>query len=59
LLDSYELGSLIGKGGYSQVYKALNKNTSETVAIKMIKKANMNAKDLSFHRREIDMLKAC
>jgi serine/threonine protein kinase len=29
------------------------------VAIKMIKKTNMNAHDLSFHRREIDMLKMC
>jgi len=41
------------------VFKALNKKTSEIVAIKMIKKIGMEAKELQQHRREIDVLKMC
>lgn len=36
ILDRYEIGELLGRGGFSEVVKAINKETNEIVAIKII-----------------------
>ena len=36
--NDYELGDMLGSGAFAIVYKAVNKNTGEEVAVKKIKK---------------------
>lgn len=50
---------IIGKGGFGNVYKGIQKETGLKVAIKSIKKAKMTEDHLVYHRREIDSLKMC
>lgn len=38
LAERYQLGELIGKGGFARVYKALDLTTGEQVAVKEIEK---------------------
>ena len=42
----YQLGGLLGKGGFSNVYKAINVRTGETVAVKQFSTRNIPQKDL-------------
>lgn len=44
--DKYELLERIGIGAAGQVYKAINKMTSEIVAVKIINFKNQKRKDL-------------
>ena len=56
--DHYDLDKQLGKGSYGIVYKATNKITNETVAIKSIRKSNLKQKVLrELMLQELDVLK--
>lgn len=57
-LKDYQLGDCLGKGAFGSVYRALNWNTGETVAIKQVKLENLGAADLKTIMLEIDLLKS-
>ncbi|KAL1977998.1 hypothetical protein VTN31DRAFT_857 [Thermomyces dupontii] len=57
-LKDYQLGDCLGKGAFGSVYRALNWNTGETVAIKQIKLADLPKSELRVIMLEIDLLKA-
>ena len=57
--DYYELKENIGKGKFAVVRKGVHKKTGKTVAVKILKKQEMTAKDLELQRREIEILKIC
>lgn len=59
LNDFYELGDTLGKGKYGVVKKGFHKRTKQEVAIKIIKKKDLNNKDLELLKREIEVLKIC
>ena len=40
-IDNYQVGELLGKGGFASVYKARCINSGEEVAIKMVDKQQM------------------
>jgi tRNA A-37 threonylcarbamoyl transferase component Bud32 len=54
-IEEYNLEDVIGKGGHSEVYRAINKNTKKEVAIKIIKKGELNdellKKELLLHSK--------
>lgn len=56
-LNDYQLGDLLGKGAFGQVYRALNWATGETVAVKEIQLANIPKAELGEIMSEIDLLK--
>ncbi|KAI9706280.1 MAG: hypothetical protein M1820_004855 [Bogoriella megaspora] len=56
-LKDYQLGDCLGKGAFGSVYKALNWNTGETVAIKQVKLADLPKSELRVITLEIDLLK--
>jgi len=57
-VSDYERGSLIGRGSFGVVFKALCKKTGRTVAIKEID-LEQTHDDLTEIQKEIDMLRAC
>mmetsp|Transcript_855 Transcript_855/g.1259 ORF Transcript_855/g.1259 Transcript_855/m.1259 type:complete len:396 (+) Transcript_855:139-1326(+) len=56
VLQKYELGQLLGKGAYGIVWKATEKKTRQTVALKKIFDAFQNATDAQRTFREIMFL---
>ena len=52
-MDKYEIGEQIGKGGYSLVYKATDKETGKEYALKIVKKRDYKFNDTI--RKEIDL----
>ncbi|MCJ1308432.1 hypothetical protein MMC25_002085 [Agyrium rufum] len=56
-LKDYQLGDCVGKGAFGSVYRALNMQTGETVAVKQIKLANLPKSELRVITLEIDLLK--
>ena len=52
--DEYKNIELIGSGSFADVYRAKNKKTNEYVAIKEIKKSNINVDDIL---KEIEIMK--
>uniref|UniRef100_A0A7S1KN36 non-specific serine/threonine protein kinase n=1 Tax=Percolomonas cosmopolitus TaxID=63605 RepID=A0A7S1KN36_9EUKA len=57
-IDKYSFGSdIIGKGGYGVVYKGLNTETGEFVAIKQISIAKCSKEHLENIMQEIDLLR--
>lgn len=59
LNDFYELGETLGKGKYGIVKHAFHKRTKTEVAVKIVKKRDLNIKDLELLKREIEVLKVC
>jgi serine/threonine protein kinase len=57
LYEFYELSDFLGKGKYGVVRKAVHKRTKAEVAVKIIKKRELNLKDLELLRREIEVIK--
>lgn len=57
LTDKYENLTLIGKGGFSEVYLAIDKLNNTKVAIKIIQKTNQINAPLLPVEREIDILR--
>lgn len=47
----------MGKGAFGSVYRALNWNTGETVAVKQIRLENLGTAELKTIMLEIDLLK--
>ena len=56
-LKDYQLGDCLGKGAFGSVYRGLNFNTGETVAIKQVKLADLPKAELRVIMLEIDLLK--
>ncbi|QIW97978.1 hypothetical protein AMS68_003496 [Peltaster fructicola] len=56
-LKDYQLGDCVGRGAFGSVYRALNWNTGETVAIKQIKLTDLPKSELNVIMQEIDLLK--
>jgi serine/threonine protein kinase len=57
LFDFYETGEILGKGKYGVVKKAIHKRTRQEVAVKIVKKRDLNLKDLELLKREIEVIK--
>lgn len=57
LYDFYECGEVLGKGKYGVVKKAIHKRTRQDVAVKIVKKRDLNLKDLELLKREIEVIK--
>jgi len=56
-ISTYQLGDCIGKGAFGSVYRALNWETGEAVAVKQVKISNIPKSELNFIMTEIDLLK--
>lgn len=57
LNDKYLLGDEIGKGAYGRVYKGLDLENGDFVAIKQVSLENIFPEDLAIIMQEIDLLK--
>ncbi|KAL2634846.1 hypothetical protein R1flu_006325 [Riccia fluitans] len=57
LNDKYLLGDEIGKGAYGRVYKGLDLENGDFVAIKQVSLENIPSEDLASIMQEIDLLK--
>lgn len=57
LNDKYILGDEIGKGAYGRVYKGLDLENGDFVAIKQVSLENIPQEDLNIIMQEIDLLK--
>ncbi|CAM6114867.1 unnamed protein product [Calypogeia fissa] len=57
LNDKYLLGDEIGKGAYGRVYKGLDLENGDFVAIKQVSLENIPPEDLASIMQEIDLLK--
>ncbi|KAI9717479.1 MAG: hypothetical protein M1828_007179 [Chrysothrix sp. TS-e1954] len=55
--SGYRLGDSLGKGAFGSVFRGLNLETGETVAIKQIKLADIPNSELRVIMMEIDLLK--
>ena len=57
-LGSYQLGDEIGKGGFGTVYRGLNTETGDFVAVKQLPLRGMDKADLAAMQTEIELLKS-
>jgi serine/threonine protein kinase len=57
MYDYYEVGDILGKGKFGVVKKAVHKRTKQEVAVKIVKKRELNLKDLELLKREIGVIK--
>lgn len=55
--STQQIGDCIGKGAFGKVYKALNTNTAQIVAIKQISVNNISEDQISAIHREINLMK--
>ncbi|CAD7696019.1 unnamed protein product [Ostreobium quekettii] len=58
-LEKYELLQQLGKGSYGIVYKGVDRQTSEIVAVKIISLSGQQGEELVRIQREIEMLQGC
>ncbi|KAJ3446019.1 mtk1/mekk4 [Anaeramoeba flamelloides] len=57
IIGQYQLGEAIGEGGFGKVYKAINLESGEFVAVKSIPLSRIPKSELSSTLIEIDLLK--
>ncbi|EKM49713.1 uncharacterized protein PHACADRAFT_214230 [Phanerochaete carnosa HHB-10118-sp] len=57
MLSAFQLGDSLGKGAFGQVYRALNWETGETVAVKEIQLSNIPKSEIGQIMSEINLLK--
>ena len=55
--ESWELGRVLGEGGYSVVKEVTHKGTGKIAAVKLMKKAGMSADEMAALHLEVDVLK--
>ncbi|GAX75530.1 hypothetical protein CEUSTIGMA_g2973.t1 [Chlamydomonas eustigma] len=55
----YSVQTVLGKGSYGTVYKAVDLETGDTVAIKVISLADQPSEDFQQIEKEIDFLSSC
>ena len=55
--DQYKVLSQIGQGSFGSVYKAIERSTGKKVAIKVVKVARNNHRNLTLVLREIQIMK--
>lgn len=53
----YQYGQCVGKGSTCSVYRCLNRNSGETVAIKYVNTSEIPHQELQMIMYEIDLLK--
>lgn len=56
--DTYKIGKALGEGAFSVVREAVNKNTGESYAVKVITKSKLSNEDEAALKDEISILKA-
>eukprot|EP00033_Pygsuia_biforma_P000945 GCRY01001087.1.p1 GENE.GCRY01001087.1~~GCRY01001087.1.p1 ORF type:complete len:1008 (-),score=316.96 GCRY01001087.1:454-3477(-) len=56
-IDNYQLGDLIGKGGFGSVFKALNVLSGEVVAIKQVQADDLSKEHIDSYESEVNLLK--
>ncbi|KDQ61734.1 hypothetical protein JAAARDRAFT_520067 [Jaapia argillacea MUCL 33604] len=54
----YQLGNCIGRGQFGSVYRALNLNTGQMVAVKRIRLEGLKEEEISQLMKEVDLLKS-
>lgn len=54
----FQLGNCIGKGQFGSVYRALNLNTGQMVAVKRIRLEGLKEDEISTLMREVDLVKS-
>lgn len=59
VFDFYELRDNLGQGKYGVVKLGIHKKSQREVAIKIVKKKELNIKDQELLKREIEVLKIC
>lgn len=59
ILDDYEFKNDLGEGKFGQVKLGISRKTNVKVAIKILKKREMNTSDLELARNEIDIMRVC
>jgi len=59
LYDYYDVKDNLGQGKYGIVKRGIHKKTGKEVAIKIVKKKELNLKDQELLKREIEVLKIC
>ncbi len=57
IYDYYEMDDILGKGKFGVVKRAIHKRTKLNVAVKIVKKKELNLKDLELLKREIGVVK--
>jgi serine/threonine protein kinase len=59
ILTYYEVGEVLGKGKYGTVRQARHLLSDRECAVKLVKKKDLDIKELELLRREIEVLKVC
>lgn len=59
ILTYYEVGEVLGKGKYGTVRQGRHLLTDRECAVKLVKKKELDLKELELLRREIEVLKVC
>mmetsp|Transcript_8640 Transcript_8640/g.17507 ORF Transcript_8640/g.17507 Transcript_8640/m.17507 type:complete len:400 (+) Transcript_8640:2123-3322(+) len=57
VLDFYELGDLLGEGGFAKVVRGKDRETGETFAVKIIAKQSSDEEEMDFLARELNIMK--
>ncbi|KAJ1723071.1 Protein kinase of the Mitotic Exit Network [Coemansia erecta] len=57
-LTNYQLGNCIGRGQFGSVYRALDLETGQMVAVKQIPLSDQNAEDMDDVMQEVELLKS-
>jgi serine/threonine protein kinase len=49
-MESYQIGSLLGKGQFSKVYQATHTSSQTQVALKLVPKDSVRKREVTTHR---------